>query len=68
MSSELPASSSPGPPDGADQTSRAVSFWLGSAAVYVASLLLYAPSLRYGPLSLDDRGQLQELRSAAIPR
>ncbi|HMI90062.1 MAG TPA: tetratricopeptide repeat protein [Polyangiales bacterium] len=37
----------------------AARFWLACAVLYAGLLLLYAPSLSFRPLSLDDLGQLQ---------
>lgn len=43
-----------------------VSYWLGCAAVYVAIVALYAPSVHYEPLPLDDRSQLHEVASLPL--
>lgn len=46
--------------------SARASYWLGCAAVYIAVVSLYAPSVHYAPLPLDDQSLLQEVASLPL--
>jgi len=43
-----------------------VSYWLACAAVYVALVALYAPSVHYAPLPLDDQSLLHDVASLPV--